>query len=149
MEIETVLIRMNNSATPNGSFALYGDADPFTGSRIGYDSAVCVEAYEPYITEVFNSTGVSPSTTRIVNKGAVIEDSDLSPAGAKRRNRISSDFANTVQRKVNSTGKFDAFVVAHDNSVDQMVKDNGRDMWYAPSPLVRKLPHRNEVIQPD
>lgn len=131
-----MLIRMNNTFTPNGSFPLFGDVDPVTGSRIGFDSAVCVESYEPYIVESFNSTGVSPSTTRIVSKGGVIEDSDLSPVGAKRRNRLSGELVNTVQRQINSTGKLTAFSIAHENSVDQMVKDNGRDMWYVPSPLV-------------
>lgn len=136
VEIEVVLIRMNNTFTPNGSFPLFGDVDPVTGSRIGFDSAVCVESYEPYIVESYNSTGVSPSTTRIVSKGGAIEDSDLSPVGAKRRNRLSGELVNTVQRQINSTGKLAAFSIAHENSIDQMVKDNGRDMWYVPSPLV-------------
>jgi len=43
---------------------------------------------------------------------------------------------NDVTRNINSTGKSTAFSAAHDNSVNQMVKDNGRDFFYVPSPMV-------------
>jgi hypothetical protein len=37
---------------------------------------------------------------------------------------------------LNSTGKWAAWVVAHDNSRNSILKDNGRDFMYVPSPTV-------------
>jgi hypothetical protein len=44
-----------------------------------------------------------------------------------------------VNDGLNSTGKFIAFAVAHDNSRNVMLKDNGRDFWYTVSPTVRRF----------
>lgn len=46
------------------------------------------------------------------------------------------DVPSEMNWTLNSTGKMQAFAVAHDNSINQMVKDNGRDYWFVPSPLV-------------
>lgn len=143
VEIEVLSVRLNTSYTPNGRFPLYGTAlpDQFGNeTRIGYDAAVCVEAYEPWIVETFNATGVPPSSTRIVRRNDTLVDSTghaLSD-GAKKRRALDTNKPGMpeVQWILNSTGKSNAFAVAHDNSVNQMIKDNGRDFFYVPSPLV-------------
>ena len=136
------LIRINQTLTPQGSFPILGplitsEGDP-DGSRIGYDVAVCIEIYEPWIVEAFNSSsGVLPVTTRIIGRGNEMVDESIDSMGsgvpgAKRRSRYVG-----VERVLSSEGKGDVFAVAHDNSVNQMVKDNGRDNDYVPSPTVR------------
>ena len=131
--VETVLIRLNTSYTPSGVFPVYsnGSVPDANGveTRIGYDAAVCVEKYEPWVTEVYNSTVGSPTTLRIVEKS----DGNASPPSGKIQ-------GGSIQgtRYLNTTGKFQAFSIAHDNSVNEMVKDNGRDYYYVPSPTVRR-----------
>jgi len=128
--VETVLIRLNTSYTPSGRFPVYLDQS-FLGAneaRIGYDAAVCVQKYEPWIVEAYNTTVGSPTALRIVEKG--YGSTSLLPNGDIRGPHI----ANT--RYLNTTGKNPAFYVAHDNSVNQMVKDNGRDFPFVPSPTV-------------
>jgi len=127
--VETVLIRLNASLTPFGHFPIYLN-EPVNGveTRIGYDAAVCVERYEPWIIEAYNTSIGSPTILRIVEKG--YRNTSL-PSG-----KIQGDpIQNT--RYLNTTGKFDAYSVAHENSVNQLVKDNGRDFFYVPSPTVR------------
>ena len=55
------------------NFPVYGDAivdaSGFS-SRIGYDAVVCVEAYEPWILEIYNSSLGVPTTMRIISKAA-------------------------------------------------------------------------------
>ena len=130
--VETVLIRLNTSFTPSGRFPVYSneslpDANGVE-SRIGYDAAVCVEKYEPWIIEAYNTSIGSPTALRIVERGD--GSTSLLPSGNIRGPPI----ANT--RYLNTTGKNPAFFVAHDNSINQMVKDNGRDRFYVPSPTV-------------
>lgn len=130
--VETVLIRLNTSFTPSGRFPVYSneslpDADGVE-TRIGYDAAVCVEKYEPWIIEAYNTSIGSPTALRIVERGD--GSTSLLPSGNIRGPPI----ANT--RYLNTTGKNPAFFVAHDSSINQMVKDNGRDSFYVPSPTV-------------
>jgi len=130
--VETVLIRLNTSFTPSGRFPVYSneslpDADG-AETRIGYDAAVCVEKYEPWIIEAYNTSIGSPTALRIVERGDGI--TSLLPSGNIRGPPI----ANT--RYLNTTGKNPAFFVAHDNSINHMVKDNGLDRFYVPSPTV-------------
>lgn len=130
--VETVLIRLNTSFTPSGRFPVYSnqsvpDADGVE-SRIGYDAAVCVQKYEPWIMEAYNTSIGSPTALRIVEKGN--GSIPLLPSGNIRGPPIAGT------RNLNATGKNRAFFVAHDNSVNQMVKDNGRDRRYVPSPTV-------------
>ncbi|KAF9645600.1 hypothetical protein BDM02DRAFT_490337 [Thelephora ganbajun] len=128
--VETVLIRLNTSFTPSGRFPVYSnesvpDANGVQ-TRIGYDAVVCVQKYEPWIIETYNTSVGSPTALRIVEKG--YGSTSLLPSGEIRGNPI----LNT--RSLNTTGKNPAFFVAHDNSINQMVKDNGRDRFYVPSP---------------
>ena len=116
-----MFVRLNTTYTPNGTFATLGKALPdATGkqTQIGYDAAICVETYQPWIVETYNSTDLLPLTTRIVSPGATIQDADEIPLGGRR---VGGGLSG-VGRTLNSTGKFPAFAVAHDNSVNQMVK---------------------------
>ena len=130
--VETVLIRLNTSYTPSGRFPVYSkeslpDANGVE-TRIGYDAAVCVQRYEPWIIEAYNAPVGPPSALRIVEKG--YGSSLPLPSGSIRGTPIMGT------RNLNTTGKNPAFYVAHDNSINQMVKDNGRDFFYVPSPTV-------------
>ncbi|KAF9778318.1 hypothetical protein BJ322DRAFT_492827 [Thelephora terrestris] len=127
--VETVLIRLNTSYTPSGRFPVYSnesvpDAHGM-GTRIGYDAAVCVERYDPWIVEAYNTSVGFPATLRIVENG--YGNTSL-PSGKIRGYPIQNT------RYLNTTNKNPAFYVAHDNSINQMVKDNGRDFPYVPSP---------------
>lgn len=100
--------------------------------------------------EIFNGTGTPPSSNRLL--GALSQNSSISAASRnstsewnvwKQETRVKeslhpgeNDVPTDMNWSLNSTGKFDAFAVAHDNSINQMVKDNGRDFWYVPSNLV-------------
>ena len=132
--VETVLIRLNTSLTPSGRFPVYSnksvpDANG-VATRIGYDAAVCVEQYEPWIIEAYNTSVGSPALMQIVEKGY----GKISlPSGKIQGNPKQNT------RYLNTTGKNAAFFVAHGNSINQMVKDNGRDFSYVPSPTVGPL----------
>ena len=61
-QIELTLVRLNTSEVPNATFPLTA---PLTvlpgefeavGARMGIDAAICVEAIEPWVVEVFNSS---------------------------------------------------------------------------------------------
>ena len=127
--VETVLIRYDTRYAPNGSFPVYFDGN---GTRIGYDAAVCVQTYEPWIIEAYNTTFGSPSALRIVEKGD--GSTSLSPSGNIR----GAPIANT--RYLNTTGKASTFNAAHNNAIHQMMKinDGGNVEYrqYAPTPTV-------------
>ena len=116
--VETVLIRFDTGYSPSGRFPVHRDTlnSNGVGITIGYDAAVCVQKYEPWIIETYNTSVVSPSTLQVVGKGNRL--TSLSPRGSIR----GAPIANT--RYLNTTLKNQAFVVAHDNSVDQMWKVN-------------------------
>ena len=130
--VETVVIRLNTSFTPNGRFPVYSNRTlpdvNGTETRIGYDAAVCLQKYDPWIIETYNTSIVSPSTLRIVDKGYGI--ASPSPSGKIRGAAIAST------RFLNTTGKDVAFWVAHSNGVNQIWKDNDRGSNYVPSPTV-------------
>ena len=129
--VETVLVRLNTSYTPSGRFPIHSsesvpDANG-TETRIGYDAVVCVEKYDPWIVEAYNTSVGSPTILRIVESG--YGNTSL-PSGKIQGYPIQNT------RYLNTTNKNSAFYVAHDNSINQMVKDNGRDLFYVPSPTV-------------
>jgi len=106
---EIVLVRLNNSYTPNAKFPVYGetsavDASGFN-SRIGYDAVVCVEVYEPWIVEIYNSSLGVPTT------GGIISKSPSTDFEADRRNR--GPHLNSYTRALNSTGKDSAYHVRY------------------------------------
>ncbi|KAK0191490.1 hypothetical protein F5146DRAFT_1048998 [Armillaria mellea] len=132
ISIEWVLVRLNTTYSPSGTFAAYStesvlDANG-TETRIGYDAAVCLELYEPYIVETYNSTTGLPSSTGVISQNKEITDSSAQGAPEEKRTGKA--------RQLNSTRLQDVYDVLHGNSVNQMVKDNGRDAFYVPSPTL-------------
>jgi len=130
--IETSLIRLNTSLAPSGRFPVYSnqsspDANG-TETRIGHDAAVCLYRYEAWVVETYNSSIVSPSTMRIVEKGN--GSTSMSPSGNIR----GTPMANT--RYLNTTGKTISFFLAHNNGLNMIWKDNDRSANYVPSPTV-------------
>ena len=126
--VETVIVRLDTFFTLDGRFPIYVNRTvPYSGraASFGYDAAVCVRRYEPWIVETYNTSNVSPSVLRIVGKGN--RGASPSPSGNIRGPWI----ANT--RDLTATGKFHAFYAGDDNSVNQALKDNGRYGYYAPS----------------
>ena len=118
--VEIISVRLNDTFAPNASFPLFGQVGLNASgveTHIGYDAAVCVEVFEPWIVESYNSSGLRPVSTRIVSKGNTIIDVDNPLATGKRGTKLES-----VERTLNSSEKFNAFQVAHDNSVNQMLK---------------------------
>ena len=107
--IETVLIRLNNSYAPNANFPVWS-ADPIEDasgfiSRIGYDAAVCVEMYEPWIVQIYNSSLGVPTTMAIVGKSASTDfETDDGNSGPH---------LDSYTRALNSTGKDSPYYVRY------------------------------------
>jgi len=110
--MEHILVRLNTSFAPNGIFGLedknslpdnVGIATP-----IGYDAAVCLELYEPWVLEVTNSSVYIPSSMRIVDKNATIKDMNTEAVQEKRAGRPVSD--PLAKRALNSTKMSPAWV---------------------------------------
>jgi hypothetical protein len=102
--MENVLVRLNTSFTPNGTFGIKGDdsmpdRDGFA-TYIGYDTAVCLELYEPWVLEVYNSTVSPPSSLRIIDKAAEAKDMNTEQMKEKRSGKPVSD--PLVKRALNS-----------------------------------------------
>jgi len=109
---ETVLVRLNNSYAPNANFPVWSeesieDASGFS-SRIGYDAVVCVEMYEPWIVQIYNSSLGVPTTMTIVDKSA---STDFETDYGKRGPHLDS-----YTRALNSTGKVSAYYVRYVDS---------------------------------
>ena len=126
--VETVFIGLNTDFTPSGRFPVYSRGTP----RIGYDAAVCVQKYEPWIVEAHN-TPTGSYILRIAGKGD--GNTTLPPSGNIRGARL----ANT--RYLNTTGKGDEFTSAHNRGSDRMVdinsdQGNPMDDRDIPSPSV-------------
>ncbi|KAK0467718.1 uncharacterized protein EV420DRAFT_1742822 [Desarmillaria tabescens] len=139
ISIEWVLVRLNTTYSPSGTFATYSDESVLdangTETRIGYDAAVCLELYEPYIVETYNSTTGVPSSTGIISQSKEIMDSSAQGAPEEKRTGNAVTGPN-VKRQLNSTELKDVYETLHGNSVNQMIKDNGRDAFYVPSPTL-------------
>jgi hypothetical protein len=102
--MENILVRLNTSFAPNGTFGIKGDplADKDgVATFIGYDAAVCLELYEPWVLEVYNSSVGFPSSMRIVDKNATIMDMNTEKIKEKRSGKPVSD--PLVKRALNST----------------------------------------------
>ena len=127
--VETVLIRYNTVFAVNGSFPLY-----VARTKIGYDAAVCVQKYEPWIIEVYNTTFASPSILRIVEKGNGSTSAPLSGHNVFQGTTVAGT------RYLNTTGKSYTFKAAHGNAIHQMMKINdggdGQYWHYVPTPTV-------------
>jgi len=124
--VEMVLIRLDTSFASFGNFPVHLNA---SGTSIGYDAAVCVQRWDPWIVETSNATTSSPSVVGIVGKGS--GGTSPQPSGKLKGHQIANN-----NRRLNVTGKDPAFRTAYNNSVGQMLKDNGRRGSYIPSPTV-------------
>jgi len=121
VSIETVLVRLNNSYAPRATFPVWGDSLVINGteSKIGYDAAVCVEVFEPYVLETFNSSAL-PYSTRIVGKTSTIH-ANFGDAESQGR-KVGNFQDDSVHTRLNSSGLFDVFRTLHGNSVNIMLK---------------------------
>lgn len=136
VSFEAVLIRLNTTFAVQGQFPIFGDMIPDangTPTKIGYDAAVCIQVFEPWVVEVYNSTVGTPTTLRILEKKNTVGDS--SGMREKRTGKTIND--SNVRRELTSKRVKSVYVAAHQNSVNQILKDNGRDSFYVPSPIVR------------
>ncbi|KDR76711.1 hypothetical protein GALMADRAFT_225654 [Galerina marginata CBS 339.88] len=135
--LEHVLVRLNDTYAQNGTFGVKGTTLPDingTLTYIGYDAAVCLELYEPWVVEVYNSSVSIPGSMRIVDKAASIKDMNTQITKEQLKgSRISNPL---VKRVLNSTNLTSVYIVGHQNSVNQILKDNGRDSNYVPSPTL-------------
>ncbi|KAJ7122886.1 hypothetical protein C8R44DRAFT_156846 [Mycena epipterygia] len=138
VSIETLLVRLNTTYAPNGTFLTHSDLSvPDVNGKstfIGFDAAVCLELYEPWVLETYNNSIGVPTTTRIVNKGNTIIDANTTQFQEKNIRAPLTDPA--LKRYLNSTNLLPVYDVAHGNSANQILKDNGRDSFYVPSPTL-------------
>ena len=108
--MENILVRLNTSYAPNGTFAIKGDQsvpdEDGHPTFIGYDAAVCLELYEPWVLEVYNSSVSFPSSMRIVDNGTEIKDMNTEKIKEKRSGKPVSN--PLVKRELNSTKMMDA-----------------------------------------
>ncbi|KAG9122747.1 hypothetical protein FRC07_000744, partial [Ceratobasidium sp. 392] len=128
LQIEIVLVRLNQAYASNSTFSVHAPADKDSLSPIGYDVAICVEEFKPYMLDSYNNTAGSPTTLGLLHQGLDFDGFVNTP-------QMNSMY-DGVQQGINSTGKFEAFASAHDNSRNVMIKDNGRDFWYVPNPTL-------------
>jgi len=104
--IETVLTRLGDRYAPNAKFPVWGDPvaiEKEYSSRIGYDAVVCVEMYEPWVVQIYNSSLGVPTTMTIVGKSA---STDFETDDGNRGPHLDS-----YTRVLNSTGKYPAYSV--------------------------------------
>ncbi|KAJ7727961.1 hypothetical protein B0H16DRAFT_1894321 [Mycena metata] len=138
VSIEILLVRLNTTNTPNGTFLTHSDipVPDITGKNtfIGYDAAVCLELYEPWVLETYNNSIGVPITTRIVNKGNTILNANTTQF--KEINIAPPLRDPTLKRYLNSSNLATVYDIAHGNSANQLLKDNGRDSFYVPSPTL-------------
>ena len=134
--IEMVTIQLDTSSAPSGRFPVYSNKS-LPGAygiknRIGYDAAVCVQKYEPWIIEAYNTSTGSSHALQIVER--VNNGTSPSPSGNIRGSRI----VNT--RYLNTTGKDIAFDMAYSRGFRQVESINynrGSDYGdYVPPPTV-------------
>ena len=149
-QIELTLVRLNTSEVPNATFPLTA---PLTvlpgefeavGARMGIDAAICVEAIEPWVVEVFNSSvgvgagGGQVGTRRIVKRGDSVLDSSSGNEGGDGNENDEVDVVVESGGREDGTGKikevvrvgtalssndrFSAFNDAHQNAVNRMLK---------------------------
>lgn len=55
LQIELVLVRLNRAYAENSSFPVEVLADKDYPSPVGYDAAICVEEFKPYMVDAYNN----------------------------------------------------------------------------------------------
>ena len=126
--VETVLIRIDNEFALRGSFPVYSQNS--VGSNVGFDAAVCVQKYEPWIIEAYNASITSPSLLRIVEKW---NGSTSSPSGKIRGPPIENT------RYLNTSGKDTPFSIAHENALRELRRTNLEGVPYNPPSIVGSI----------
>ncbi|QRW13002.1 hypothetical protein RhiLY_12001 [Ceratobasidium sp. AG-Ba] len=128
LQIELVLVRLNRAYAENSSFPVKILADKDYPSPVGYDAAICVEEFKPYMVDAYNNTAGSPITLGLVHRSLDFDRFVSTPE--------KTVIQDGVQWGINSTGKYTAYALAHENSRNIIIKDNGRDYWYVPNPTL-------------
>lgn len=127
--LENIFVRLNTTFAPEGSFSRLGDVSipDVNGAPtfIGFDAAVCLELYEPWVVELYNSSVAYPNSLRIVDKAAAMTTHQ------RAEKTLATD--PSVERQLLSSNYPTVFTIAHQSSINQILKDNGRHTTYAPS----------------
>ncbi|QRW22081.1 hypothetical protein RhiXN_09668 [Rhizoctonia solani] len=143
VSIEIVMVRLNESYTaPNSSFQVYGElGNRENRTRIGFDAAICVEEVRGYVVDAYNSSAGSPVSLALKYHGTQLNTSmptigqDASKHEVPRR--IEEPLSQPgVEPGISSANKFAVYNASHYNARNIMLKDNGRDWWFAPNPTV-------------
>ena len=120
MTVDTAVIRLNTSLTPSGRFPVYWNESlrRFGQVRLGFDAVVCVQKYEPWIIEAYNTSTGSSFASRIVEKQSNLDSTSLSPSGTIRGAQVENT------RYLNTTGKDIVFSAAHGFSLNRFTEAN-------------------------
>jgi len=109
--VEAVLVRLDKGWEPNSYFPVsreFNRTPAVTTFEIGYDAVVCVEMYEPWIVQIYNSSLGVPTTMAIVGKSASTDsETDYGNRGP---------YLNSYTRALNSAGKGIAFHLGYAGS---------------------------------
>ncbi|CAE6468197.1 unnamed protein product [Rhizoctonia solani] len=143
VSIEIIMIRLNESYTAeNSSFQAYGELGSSANrTRIGFDAAICVEEVKGYVLDAYNSSAGSPVSISLQYSGTKLDPSAniLGQDSSKRQTpkRIGQPLSTPgLQYNISSAGKFAVYNASHYNARNIILKDNGRDWWFAPNPTV-------------
>ncbi|KAH7338682.1 hypothetical protein B0J17DRAFT_658041 [Rhizoctonia solani] len=143
VSIEIIMVRLNQSYTAdNSSFQVFGElGSDQTRTRIGFDAAICVEEVRGYVLDAYNSSAGSPISISLQYSGTQLNTSALSlgqdPSKHEVPKRIGQPLSTSgLRHNISSAGKFAVYNASHYNARNIMLKDNGRDWWFAPNPTV-------------
>lgn len=106
-----MLVRLNTTYAVNGTFGILGNTSvPDKDGRatfVGYDAVVCLELYEPWVLEVYNSSIGLPNSIRVVDKAATVRSNQSN--GLRTERRLGDAIGNPlIGRVLNSTGMYQA-----------------------------------------
>ncbi|CAE6465083.1 unnamed protein product [Rhizoctonia solani] len=155
VSIEIVMVRLNESYTAeNSTFQVYGELGTrLNRTRIGFDAAICVEEVKGYVLDAYNSSAGSPVSISLQYNGTQLDPSALSlgqdPSKYQAPKRIGQPLSTPgLQHSISSVGKFAVYNASHYNARNIMLKDNGRDWWFAPNPTVSGSIWRRNLTDP-
>ena len=106
-----MLVRLNTTYAVNGTFGVLGntslpDKDGHA-TFVGYDAVICLELYEPWVLEVYNSSIGLPNSIRVIDKAATVR-SDMSLV-LRTEHRLGDAIDNpTISRVLTSAGMHQA-----------------------------------------
>ncbi|KAF8730570.1 hypothetical protein RHS02_07672, partial [Rhizoctonia solani] len=110
-------------------------------TRIGFDAAICVEEVRGYVVDAYNSSAGSPVSLALKYHGTQLNTSmpTIGQDASKHEvpKRIEEPLSQPgVEHGISSANKFAVYNASHYNARNIMLKDNGRDWWFAPNPTV-------------